>query len=235
MLRLIYVAWNVNEGSSYGGYGGDRRDSRAGYYRNSGYGFPGRPDSTYDNYMPPNQPNQHSNQHSYQRPRPGRYASEGPSGPYGGGIREDGNYSSPEPMSPAAYGGHKASYDTMGSATPEGGSEGRAPYSTNPTTANSSFDHVPGKPVDNGYGMSQMPVDNYGMNGFGDSNFQPGPFSPPAYGSKPLPAEPRKVIKLGGDGAPPLDSSAVQPVASPSSPGKKKRQSWLSRRFSKNG
>lgn len=149
-------------------------------------------------------------------------------------MRDDGNYSSPEPMSPGAYGGHKPSYDTIGSGTPDGGSEGRAPYSTNPTTANSSFDHVPGKPVDNGYGSSQMPADNYGMNGFGDANFQPGPISPPGYSSKPLPAEPRKIIKLGGDNPSAIGPPAERTVTSPTSPGKKKRQSWLSRRFSKN-
>ncbi|KAL9113428.1 MAG: hypothetical protein Q9227_002469 [Pyrenula ochraceoflavens] len=126
--------------------------------------------------------------------------------------------SSPEPMSP--YAGYKASYDTM--STPEGGSDGQAPYSTNPTTANSSFENFPGRPAN----APQPSVETYGMNGFGHNGFHPGTINKPA--------EPRQIIKLGGSGDAnsPTAPSPMSPV-SPSSP-EKKRRSWLTRRFSKN-
>ena len=200
-------------------YGGHNDNRRSGYYRNSNWGNGGRPDSFVDNYMQSNQQSGHNQ--SPRAPRHPRWNSEGMASHHPPGTPGMDMPSSPEPMSPAAYGGHKASYDNMS------GSEGQAPYSTNPTTANSSFENFPGKPG-NGHHGPQASAETYGMTGFGSNGFHPGPIN------KPTPAEPRQIIKLGSNG----DSytPAADPIssASPSSPGKKRR-SWLSRRFSKSG
>jgi hypothetical protein len=228
----IMSGYASRRSSYYGGFGDQNRYSHAGGgggYYGSRQAAAARETWTDNGYGPP----------GHSRTRYNRMSSDP-----GWNRRENGHSIYPTQ-------GYQQSRDTVNTGVSNGSNSDAAPYSTDPSSENSSIERampsMQPKPDlgeqygFNGFGGGPQPIlEEYGngpsrSNGYYYQPLQDPSLPPPVPAKANPPANNPNVVKLSGQqGAPPTQGNRPNVLQRNSTDASGKRKSWLKRRFSKN-